>query len=321
MAERDRHAWGLWLRTIATLVMLGVLLPRVHLGSVLPKWDLHVGLWLAAAIVVTASGVVASAIRWQAVLLGLGRHCRARSLLHHYVAGLFVGNFLPSTIGGDVLRIRRLGAETGESAEAFASVVLERLSGMFVLPFITLTALALNSGLRRLGTASLVAAIVSVATLVFLGLLIYGVSHPRVGRRLIGTTGWQQFAGAVHLGAARFRKHPRAAVGVLVSAFVYQLIVVLSALLAARALNLHHVGITAVLAFVPAVGIVQVIPISLGGLGLREGSFALFLHPLGVTTGRAVALGLLIYGLNLVVSLSGAPSFAMGHRPGTKASA
>ena len=299
--------------------MLGVLLPRVHLSSVVPKWDLHVGLWLAAAIVVTASGVVASAVRWQAVLLGLGRHCRARSLLHHYVAGLFVGNFLPSTIGGDVLRIRRLGAETGESAEAFASVVLERLSGMFVLPFITLTALAFNSGLRRLGTASLIAAVVSVVTLVFLGLLIYGVSHPRLGRRLIGTTGWQQFAGAVHLGAARFRQHPRAAVGVLVSAFAYQLIVVLAALLAARAINLHHVGITAVLAFVPAVAIVQVIPISLGGLGLREGAFALFLHPLGVTTGRAVALGLLIYGLNLVVSLAGAPSFAMGHRPHAKA--
>src|SRR3954452_20512010 len=299
--------------------MLGLLLPRVHLGSVLPKWDLHVGLWLAAAIAVTATGIVARATRGQAVLRGFGRHYPARTLLHHYLAGLFVGNLLPSTIGGDVLRIRRLGAETGDSAEAVASVVLERLSGMLVLPVITLTALATNPGLRSLGTPSLIAAVVSALTLLFLGLLIYGVGHPRVGRRLIGTTGWQQFAGAVHLGTARFRKHPRAAVGVVASALAYQLIVVLAALLAARALNLHHVGITAVLAFVPAVGIVQVIPISLGGLGLREGSFALFLHPLGVTTGHAVALGLLIYGLNLVVSLTGAPSFAMGHRPHAKA--
>lgn len=301
--------------------MLGVLLPRVHLGSVLPEWDLHVGLWLAAAIVATACGVVVSAVRWQAVLFGLGRHCRARSLLHHYLAGLFVGNFLPSTIGGDVLRIRRLGAETGESAEAFASVVLERLSGMFVLPFITLTALAFNPGLRALGTPSLLAAVVSTMTLLVLGLLIWGVSHPRVGRRVIGTTGWQQFAGAVHLGAARFRKHPRAAGGVIVSALGYQLVVVLAALLAARTLNLDHVGLTAVLAFVPAVGIVQVLPISLGGLGLREGAYVLFLRPLQVTTGRAVAFGLLIYGLNVVVSLLGAPSFAMGHRPPAKAAA
>jgi uncharacterized membrane protein YbhN (UPF0104 family) len=58
-----------------------------------------------------------------------------------------------------------------------------------------------------------------------------------------------------------------------------------------------------------------VVPISLGGLGVREGAFVLFLHPLHVVTGRAVALGLLIYGLNLAVSLLGAPSFAVGSRP------
>jgi glycosyltransferase 2 family protein len=321
VAVADRRSLGLWFRTVATLVMLGFLLPRVHLNAVIPEWDLHTGLWLAAAVAVTAAGIVASAIRWQAVLVGLGRHCRARTLLHHYLAGLFVGNFLPSTIGGDVLRVRRLGAQTGDSAEAFASVVLERLSGMVVLPVITLTALAFNPGLRALGTASLVAALVSILTLLFLGVLLFGVSHPRVGRRVVGTTGWQQFAGAVHLGAARFRRHPRATAGVIVSALAYQLIVVMAALLAARALNIHNVGITAVLAFVPAVSIVQVIPISLGGLGVREGAFVLFLHPLDVTTGRAVALGLLIYGLNLLVSLLGAPSFAMGHRPRAKAMA
>jgi glycosyltransferase 2 family protein len=57
-----------------------------------------------------------------------------------------------------------------------------------------------------------------------------------------------------------------------------------------------------------------VVPISVGGLGVREGALALFLHPLDVPTGRAVALGLLIYGMNLTVSLLGAPSFAMGSR-------
>jgi uncharacterized membrane protein YbhN (UPF0104 family) len=58
----------------------------------------------------------------------------------------------------------------------------------------------------------------------------------------------------------------------------------------------------------------QTVPISLGGLGIREGALVLFLHPLGVPTGRAVALGLLVYALNLTVSLLGAPSFALGGR-------
>ena len=71
---------------------------------------------------------------------------------------------------------------------------------------------------------------------------------------------------------------------------------------------------TAILAFMPAVAIAQVLPISLGGLGVREGAFVLFLHPLGVQRGEAIALGLLFYGMNLAVSLLGAPSFAVGGR-------
>jgi len=68
----------------------------------------------------------------------------------------------------------------------------------------------------------------------------------------------------------------------------------------------------------PAVAIAQVLPISLGGLGVREGAFVLFLGPLGVEASQAVALGLLVYGLNLAVSLLGAPAFAVGGGGGAR---
>ena len=119
------------------------------------------------------------------------------------------------------------------------------------------------------------------------------------------------------MGIDRLRRHRRLAVNVLLAGFAYQLVVVAAAWLTARALGVH-LSSTAALAFVPIVAIVQVLPISVGGLGLREQAFSLFLHPLGVPTGRAVALGLLLYGMNLAASLAGAPAFALGNRPGTR---
>lgn len=309
-----RRSLGLWFRTLASAVMLAVLLPRIELGSIVEDWDATTVLWLGGAVLATAAGIVASAARWQAVLAGLGIDGRLRTLLRHYLAGLFVGNFLPSTIGGDVLRVRRLAVERGEAADTFASVILERLTGMLVLPILTLVGLAVNPGLRDLGAATVVAAVLSVAALVLLGLVLWLVSHPRVSGRLTDSGGWKRFAVAVHLGAQRFRAHPRAVVGVLATAFTYQLFMVLAAFLAARALGIDAVGITAVLAFLPAVAMAQTVPVSLGGLGVREGGLAFFLSRLDVPTGRAVALGLVIYGLNLTVSLLGAPSFAMGNR-------
>lgn len=299
------------LRILVSVLMLAFLFRKVHLSSLFPKWDVEAFLLLLAGLAATAVGIVLSAFRWQAVLAALGLHARVRTLLNHYLAGLFVGNFLPSTIGGDVLRVARQSADNGDRPSTFASVVLERLTGWLVLPVITLTAFVINPGLRELGNATLLAFALSVTTLVLLCALLLAAAHPRVGGRLAESEGWQRFLGAVHLGLDRFRRHPLSVVNVLLVGFAYQLAVVLSAFLAARALGLD-LGPTAILAFMPAVAIAQVLPISLGGLGVREGAFVLFLHPLGVERGEAIALGLLFYGMNLAVSLLGAPSFAVG---------
>ena len=56
------------------------------------------------------------------------------------------------------------------------------------------------------------------------------------------------------------------------------------------------------------------LPISLSGRGLREVLLVLLMRPLDVPTGKAIGVGLLWYGMTLVVSLLGAPAFAVGHR-------
>ena len=297
--------------------MLGFLLRRVHLASLFPHWTIRTAAYLVAGLLITGFGMVLATWRWNCVLNALELPQPLRPLLGHYLAGLFVGNFLPSTVGGDVLRTRRLGAATGEPEVSFASVVLERLTGWIVLPVLSLAAFVINRGLLRFGRSSTIAFVVTAATLGALVLVLAAAGSPSIGGRLAGHGSWLRFLGAVHLGIDRLRRHRRLAVNVLLAGFAYQLVVVAAAWLTARALGVH-LSSTAALAFVPIVAIVQVLPISVGGLGLREQAFSLFLHPLGVPTGRAVALGLLLYGMNLAASLAGAPAFALGNRPDTR---
>lgn len=309
-----RRLWAA-IRLVASAVMLAILLPRVgHL--LLPAWRPSAIGWLLAAVLATFGGVLLGTLRWQRVLVALDVPDRVRSLLSHYLAGLFVSNFLPTTIGGDVLRVSRLSAAHGETPRSFASVVLERLTGWVVLPVISLVTLVINPGLLQppISRASHLVIVISLVTLVLLGAILAGASSPAVGRLLDERAGWLRFLNAIHLGLERLRRNPGAAFEVLVAGFAYQLMVVLAAFLAAKALGLD-VSWTAVLAFMPAVAIVQVLPApTIGGLGVREGAFVLFLHPLGVTTEQAIALGLLVYGINLTASLLGAPAFAAGTR-------
>jgi uncharacterized membrane protein YbhN (UPF0104 family) len=304
----------LLLRIAVSAGMLGYLLSRFELGSVLPSRELSSLAWAALGVAVTVVAVVLASVRWQRVLRGLDYRVELPTLLSHYLAGNFVSNFLPTTVGGDVLRVTRLSAGDGERSVAIASVMLERLTGFLVLPFLTLAALLGNPALLELGTATRLALTLSFATLAALVVILTVAGNARVGSRLAGNASWLAFARAAHLGIDRVRRHPADAVPVLAAAFAYQLTVVLSAWAGAHALGLD-LGWSAMMAFVPVVATAQVLPLSVNGLGLREGALVVLLVPLGVTAGQAVALGLLLYGMNLLVSLLGAPAFAVGPRP------
>ena len=309
---------SLVVRITVSLGMLAILVWRVpsfDTSQVIPELTLRNALWLAVSAALTLLAVVLSALRWQKVLDALGLHAGLRRLLSHYLAGQFVSNVLPTTIGGDVLRVSRLSKETGESPGSFASVVLERLTGWLVLPIISVAGFLVNPPLQHLGTATRVALGLAFATLAGLVVLLLAVADQRIGGRFAARDGWRRFAGAVHLGLDRLRHRPGAAISLLLVGFAYQIVLVLAAVAAAQALGLGEAaGLTALLAFFPAVAIAQVLPIGISGLGVREGAFVLFLTPLGVATEEAIALGLLLYLLNLGVSLLGAPAFAVGGR-------
>ena len=306
---------SLALRLGLSIVMLGLLIWRVpsfDASQVIPVLTTGTVLWLLAAALLTLGGLVLSALRWQRVLEALGLQAPLRRLVTHYLAGQFVSNVLPTTIGGDVLRVSRLSRETGESPGTFASVVLERLTGWLVLPIISVIGFLVNPPLQDLGTATRVALGLAFATLAALVMVLYAVADQRLGGRFAARDGWQRFAGAVHLGLDKLRRDPSAVINVLAVGFLYQIVLVLAAVAAANALDLEAAGLTALLAFFPAVAIAQVLPIGISGLGLREGAFVLFLTPLGVASEEAIGLGLLLYLLNLGVSLLGAPAFAVG---------
>lgn len=280
------------------------------------KWDRWTPYWLAGGLFLTICSMALGALRWKRVLFALGDEERWRRLYSHYMAGQFLSNVLPSTVGGDVIRIRRLSRDLGgDSPVAFTSVVFERLSGWLVLPIITFLGFAVNPGLWGLGRATTAPLLIAIVTLVALLLVLLAAGNEWVGRWLEGRSGsLSAFAEAVHVGIDSMRNSRDAVKDVILTAFAYQIVLLLATACAAQAIGIDPVGLTALMAFIPAVLIVQVLPLGLGGLGLREGALALFLSGIDVPHEQAVALGLLIYGMTFVASLIGLPLLAFGGR-------
>ncbi len=269
--------------------------------------------WMAGAALMLIGSFMLSTVRWRQVVGALDLHDGFGRLLSHFLAGQFLSNALPTTIGGDVVRVARLARDTGDSPSSFASVVLDRLTGWVVLPLITLLGFGLNPVLRGLGAQTKIALLIAATTLVLLMMLLTAAAVKRFGGRFAGRAGWQRFIDAIHLGIVRLRHRPRAMLLVIGAGFVYQLVLVMAAFMTAQALGIN-VGLTAMMAFFPAVLIAQVLPVSISGLGVREFMLVWLLRSVGVLQAQAIALGLVVWAMTAVTSLLGAPSYAFGAR-------
>ncbi|MEO6468560.1 MAG: lysylphosphatidylglycerol synthase transmembrane domain-containing protein [Acidimicrobiia bacterium] len=311
-----RARLGLAIRIVVSVALLAILIAKINLDSAVPQhrsaWTLA---WFGLALASAGIGIVLSAWRWQRVIEAFGVHVRLRVLTTHYFAGQFVGNVLPSTIGGDVLRVTRSAKNIGSTETAFAAVALERLTGFLALPLLCLLGFVLEPSLLD-SSAAWVALLVSGIALAALGAILFLAGHPKAAGRFQGRDNWVRFLGAVHDGITRLRGDRRQLIGVLATAVIYQFSVIATVGFIVLTLD-AGIPFGAVVAFVPVVAMAQVIPISLSGLGIREGMLVLLLDPLGVSSGRAVGIGLAWYATMLIVSLLGAPAFAVGHRTAT----
>ena len=310
---RRMRAAKLGLRILVSVALLVLLVLKIPSDTVEPK-DTGAGTltFLLGALALTFAGFVLSAWRWQRVLAVFDTHVGIRTLLGYYLAGQFVGNVLPSTVGGDVLRVSRSSKSTGSPDVAFASVVIERLTGFVALPLLTLIGILVRPSLLDVPHAW-ISVLIALITVVALLVILVVAASPHLAGRFAKHENWMRFIGAVHIGIDRMRREPGRATSVVLAAVCYQMSVVAAVWCAVHALGVS-VPDAAVIAFVPAVAMAQVLPISLSGLGIREGLLVVLLHPLGVPTGKAIGVGLLWYGMTLVVSLLGAPLFAIGHR-------
>ncbi|MGI9579172.1 MAG: lysylphosphatidylglycerol synthase transmembrane domain-containing protein [Microthrixaceae bacterium] len=306
--------WKLLLRIAFSLGFLALLfwqLPDVSLDDLLPDPTAATFIWIAAAISIHLIAYVLQNLRWAEVSDTLGIHLGFRRLFSHLLAGQFVSNALPTSFGGDIVRIIRQGNDTGDYADSFAATSLERLTGWLVLPLLSFAGLAISSDYRSLGNVTIVIVAINTVTIVALVVILAAAAHPRLGA-LADRRGWRRYLGAVHLGIIAFRHRPVQAAKVLAAGIGFQLLQCVTVWACAEALGIGEIGIVAALTFFPPTAVVQNFPLALGGLGVREAAFVYFFGAIGVSNGEAIALGLLVYLVFVLSSLSGAPSFVSG---------
>jgi uncharacterized membrane protein YbhN (UPF0104 family) len=304
------------LRIVVSGALLGVLIWRIpdfRASELVPSWTAATAWWLAAAAVTLLVAFGLQTLRWNQVLRALGYRVRFRRLFTEFLAGQFISNVLPAAVGGDIVRVSRLGRELDDAAAAFASVALERLTGWLVLPVISGAVIAATPGFHHLPHhATTIALVVDAVSLVGLVAILGVAANRRWSEAARTATGWRRWLGTVHLGSTAILSKPSSIWGTLLAGMAFQVTQCLSIWMTAKALGVDRVSVGVALAFFPPTAILQNMPVGFGGLGVREVGFVLFFGAVGVAKTRAIAVGLVGYVIMVVTSAFGAPAFALG---------
>lgn len=244
-------------------------------------------------------------LRWQILVKGYGLNIPTYHLFKYYLIGLFFNNFLPTAIGGDVLRIYNLIRESGERTIGFASVMTERLSGITSTLILTIISIFIlfkdfdNLILLYLAFLMLSGIIIFFILvfnnrfLDFFTNLVSPIKILRLGERLLK-----------FLDALRFYQNNKIIyVKILFVSLVAQILIITQIYILSLALNLN-IPFTYLILVVPIIFLVTMLP-SINGVGFREGGYVVLLGKIGVSKAAALSLSFVSIILPMIVSLWG----------------
>jgi hypothetical protein len=275
-----------------------------------------------AALALVAACVLVSAWKWQLLLRARGLHAGLPALVRLYWIGIFCNNLMPSTFGGDAVRLA-LARHLGGVAAVGASIVVERASGFLVLVLLALAALLLGPSLAELWGLGLAAASVAAAGGLSLALL---VRRGRALARLAASAapGSGRLPGrllrkldALVLALGEYGGDGRALLVTCAISVLFNGLLVLSHYAVIRAtdggggLALWQVALVA-----PLVTLVSALPVSINGIGLAEAAFVALYARVGLAPEAALAAAVLRRVVVLLASLVGAALWLAERRPG-----
>ncbi len=249
---------------------------------------------LLAALLLILNYIVSS-VRWKELLIfPNSKKTSLGYLTTLYFTGSFFNNFMPTSVGGDVYKVLKLGKKIDSKTNAFTATFMERFLGVVVLFLISTV-----SFIRLLGWASLIAAITLVISIyISLYALKFLSKRYKIVKNIIDSV-------------KQYKNHRHALHAAFLASFLVQIFAILSQYYVFVSLGLHPAVIYSMFAL-PLITLVGFFIPSLNGIGIQDALYVSMFSVIGISAESALTASVLYHILRLVVSLIGGVLYAFG---------
>jgi hypothetical protein len=292
---------------VLTALAVAYLVWKIDLGQtsdVLRETDLA---WFGLAVSIMIGTALPMALRWQWLLAAQGMHDRFAWLTRAYFVSYAAGQVLPTSIGGDAVRIVETSRRhPGRTGDVTAIVLLERGLGGAATVLLGAAGFVLAIGHYDVSAYLWLEGAFVFGTLLLLFVFFARSARPLLARMapLLRKLRLERPLRAFYDGVHHFRGHPRLLLGVFAFTTAIQAVRILSIWAAAKAVDIE---LSPRIYYVmgPLFFLVLLVPFTLNGFAIREAFFVSFLGSVGVGADQAFAAGFLFFLVTVALALPG----------------
>jgi len=308
--ERPSRARTLLVTTIKIVVSVGLLAVLFSRVDVSRLWSITRQAsvsWLTMALLLYLLMVLTSAVRWGVLLRAQRVPLPFTYLTKSFLVATFFNNFLPSNIGGDVIRVADTAKAAGSKTLATTVVLIDRGLGVLGLALMAATGASMMHrmavgpvGPRVLWAGFGLGTIIATPALLMPEMVTKLLQPLRIFHQEWVDARIEKLTFAL----TRFKETPAALAACFSGAIAVQGLLVLFYVAIARSMHIP-VGFAELAVIVPVSFIVQMVPLSVNGFGVREATFGFYFTRLGLPLDAALAVSFVGAGLIILFSLSG----------------
>lgn len=314
MAKRITIFWTV-LRIIIGIGLIVFLLFRLDAGKILDHLISMNTRYLIFALIPYLFFIIVSTLRWQILLNYKKVGISFKNSLFIYFIALFFNNFLPTTVGGDVMRI--LYTPKGRRTDAFAIVIADRVLGFIGLFIFGLLAVIYLYLFQDRGEFISIM-IIGLGLLIIIAFLLFSERVYRLFNPIVAKLRFFNIGEKIN-NLHRTMTDFGSAWGVIVTCILLSILIqgllAISPFLVLRSMQIIQISILPFLIYLPIINVISMIPISFNALGVRENAYVLLFARAGLSGEVSLTVSLVSFFLSFLWSLVGGIFFIFYKKP------
>ena len=285
------------LKIVVSSALLTVILLKVDRASLIKNISLMDFRWAPVIVLCIILNYVFSSLRWKKLLVFPNTsHVTSKYLINLYFVGSFFNNFMPTSIGGDVYKVYKLGKKIDSTVNAFSATFVDRFTGIIALALIGVFGLFKYIGYYTIG----VFALFFVGA--FVGLKVLEIINKKFDIKLFKD---------IYISLMAYKDSKSIFGYIVITSFIVQFLSIFTQYFIFKSIGINVPLLFSFIAF-PVVTIAGFVIPSLNGIGVQDALYMQFFGSIGISTEIALSASVLYHLFRLGISLIGGLLYAAG---------